>query len=750
MKIYYKYLIVLILVLLSTPFIFPQWVQTNGLYGGNINCFAISGTNLFAGTGGLDGGGIFLSTNNGTNWINAGLANISISSLAVSTTGTGGTNLFAGADGGVYLSTNNGTSWTAVNNGLTNPYVTALSVSGTNLFAGTSGYGIYLSTNNGTSWTAVNNGLTNSDVRAFAVSGTNLFAGTYGGVYLSTNNGTSWTAVNNGLTGTYSTYVNVLAVSGTNLFAGTYGGVFLSTNNGTSWTADTVGLTNSSVSSLAVNPTGTGSTNLFVGTSSGVYLSTNNGTNWINAGLANISISSLAVSITGTGGTNLFAGADGGVYLSTNNGTSWTAVDSGLTAIALSSFATFPNGVSGTNLYAGTNGGVFFSTNNGTSWTGMNMGFPANLSAFSLAVSPDNEKTGVTNLFAATWGDGVYLSTDNGNSWIAVNNGLLNTFVSSLAVFTNSVGVTNLFAGTSGGVYLSTNNGTSWSGINNGLSTDIGMYCIAISPAGTLFAERDLYEKSNYGVIFRSINDGSSWIAIDTLYTGGALEKFYFSTADVRTGKTNLLVVTFNGVFLSTDNGTNWTEVNSDWPNNYNVSSLVTSGENIFVGTEFLAYSDGVYYLSSGGVYLSTNNGTSWGNVSTGLPNPSIGSLLGTDGTNLFADANGIVWMRPLSEMITAVKYDQSNLPISYSMQQNYPNPFNPSTMINYSVPKSGLVTIKVYDILGREIATLVNGEKPTGNYNVEFNASRLSSGIYFYRMQAGNFVETKKLLLLK
>jgi hypothetical protein len=70
--------------------------------------------------------------------------------------------------------------------------------------------------------------------------------------------------------------------------------------------------------------------------------------------------------------------------------------------------------------------------------------------------------------------------------------------------------------------------------------------------------------------------------------------------------------------------------------------------------------------------------------------------------------------------------------------------------MINYSLPKSGLVTIKVYDILGKEIATLINEEKSAGNYSVQFNGNSLSSGIYFYRMQAGSFVQTKKLVLLK
>ena len=86
----------------------------------------------------------------------------------------------------------------------------------------------------------------------------------------------------------------------------------------------------------------------------------------------------------------------------------------------------------------------------------------------------------------------------------------------------------------------------------------------------------------------------------------------------------------------------------------------------------------------------------------------------------------------------------------NYTLEQNYPNPFNPVTTINYTIAAKDFVTIKVYDVLGKEIATLVNEEKPAGSYSVNFNASKLSSGVYFYRMQAGSFVETKKLILLK
>jgi hypothetical protein len=86
----------------------------------------------------------------------------------------------------------------------------------------------------------------------------------------------------------------------------------------------------------------------------------------------------------------------------------------------------------------------------------------------------------------------------------------------------------------------------------------------------------------------------------------------------------------------------------------------------------------------------------------------------------------------------------------TFALKQNYPNPFNPVTTISYQIPERGIVTIKVYDVLGNEVATLVSEEKPVGSYKVEWNAVNLPSGIYFYRMRAGNFVETKKLILLK
>ncbi|MFH0734913.1 MAG: T9SS type A sorting domain-containing protein [bacterium] len=108
------------------------------------------------------------------------------------------------------------------------------------------------------------------------------------------------------------------------------------------------------------------------------------------------------------------------------------------------------------------------------------------------------------------------------------------------------------------------------------------------------------------------------------------------------------------------------------------------------------------------------------------------------------------VWADMSPCPFTGVEKENDNLPSTYSLEQNYPNPFNPSTTINFSIPQAGLVTLKVYDLLGQEVASLVNDELAAGNYNVNFNASSLTSGIYFYSVTSNNFVATKKMMLIK
>ena len=116
----------------------------------------------------------------------------------------------------------------------------------------------------------------------------------------------------------------------------------------------------------------------------------------------------------------------------------------------------------------------------------------------------------------------------------------------------------------------------------------------------------------------------------------------------------------------------------------------------------------------------------------------------------LSASANDdkIAWYENL--LIVGIKAITNEIPIEFSLSQNYPNPFNPSTTIRFSIPEESFVTIKVFNTLGEEITTLINENIIAGNYEVDFDASKLPSGIYFYKLQSETFVETKKMVLMR
>ncbi len=379
---------------------------------------------------------------------------------------------------------------------------------------------------------------------------------------------------------------------------------------------------------------------------------------------------------------------------------------------------------SGTNIFAGTDvNGVYLSTNNGENWAKVNFGLSdSTINAFAVVGE---------RIFIGTGGGGdsggVFFSTNSGTSWSLLNNGLPNNvYITSLAV-----SGTNIFAGTlMGGVYLSTNNGKNWSQVNNGLPTN--SWILSLVANDTM-----IFAGTQVGV-FLSTNNGTNWTQVNNGLTNSYVNSLALSGKNIFAGTSG------DGVYLSQNNGISWLQVNNGLPNNSWIFSFAVSGTNIFIGTYDAT-------TNNHKVYLSTNNGAMWSQVNNGLPTNINVNSLDIIGPNIFVGTAGNgVWRCPLSEIITAIEDKQNNFPISFSLQQNYPNPFNPTTTINYSVPKTSFVTLKVYDVLGKEITTLVNHETRSGNYSVEFNASKFISGVYYYRMQAGSFVETKKLIVLK
>ena len=167
-------------------------------------------------------------------------------------------------------------------------------------------------------------------------------------------------------------------------------------------------------------------------------------------------------------------------------------------------------------------------------------------------------------------------------------------------------------------------------------------------------------------------------------------------------------------------------------------------------GASFTDANNGTVVGRAGKILRTTDGGTTW----TQQSSSTTGTLLSvsfTDSDNGTVVGSGGTILRTTNGGVTFVEEKEIDvIPTKYKLSQNFPNPFNPNTKIKYSVPQSSNVVIKVFDILGNEIEILVNEQKSLGTYEITWYAESLPSGIYFYRIQAGSFVETKKLVLLR
>ncbi|MEO8514317.1 MAG: T9SS type A sorting domain-containing protein [Ignavibacteria bacterium] len=367
---------------------------------------------------------------------------------------------------------------------------------------------------------------------------------------------------------------------------------------------------------------------------------------------------------------------------------------------------------SGSTIFTGTSGdGMFRSTNNGTSWSVMNSGL-VGLEFPAFAISG-------TNLYAGSEGAGVFLSTNNGTSW------------SSLAPLTNqnvfalAVSGSDLYAGVDGGgVFRSTNNGANW------INSTIGMTNTRITSLAIIGT--NLFAGTFGGGVFLSTNNGINWQAVIN-----GLTNLDVWTLNVDPSvPVNLYAGTGNGAFYSSNNGSSWITINNGLTDTY-IHSFAFSGTTMFAATD------------NEGVFRTTNNGTNWISMNAGLTNTTVW-VLTVSGSNIYAGTNGSgVFKRPLSEMVS-VQEISGKLPEQFSLSQNYPNPFNPTTNIKFSITKAGNVNMAIYDINGRMIEELVNGTFSAGTYQVDWNASKYSSGVYFYTIVTKEFTETKRMLLVK
>jgi len=148
------------------------------------------------------------------------------------------------------------------------------------------------------------------------------------------------------------------------------------------------------------------------------------------------------------------------------------------------------------------------------------------------------------------------------------------------------------------------------------------------------------------------------------------------------------------------------------------------------------------------GIYVTTNTGSSWTKV--GVDSTVILGLVSYGDTTFALTQDRGLFAMKSTGVLSDAQDEITQIPVNVSLLQNFPNPFNPRTTIRYQVPSTVRVSLRVYNLLGQEVAKLVDEEKTGGEHEVSLDASRLSSGIYFYRIVAGSFTQTRKLVLLK
>lgn len=388
----------------------------------------------------------------------------------------------------------------------------------------------------------------------------------------------------------------------------------------------------------------------------------------------------------------------------------WVHSDNGLTNGNVTSIIS-----TGSTMVAGTQGGgVFVSIDGGASWQVRNNGL-AIVDVRALAAIG-------SNLFAGTSGGGVYFSSDFGVNWVQRINGLNSLLTTSFAV-----NGTTIYAGTlsAGGVYRSTDNGVNWKQVNSGLGFS--------SVYSLLFNGTDLFAgTSNPNCLYRTTINDTIWQAVSI----GISQTDIVSALNIN-GINIFAGTSTDGIRRSTNYGANWQAVNNGFTL-AQVNCFASVNSNLFAG------------MNLNGVNVTTNNGANWTAINSGLPGFMNVNALLVFGTNLFAGGVGYsIYKRPLSQVVS-VNENRSSTPENFVLYDAYPNPFNPSTKIKFDVPLKALVKITISDITGREVSQLVNELFNAGSYEVNWNASDFSSGIYFYRLSTDKFTDTKKMILIK
>jgi photosystem II stability/assembly factor-like uncharacterized protein len=371
------------------------------------------------------------------------------------------------------------------------------------------------------------------------------------------------------------------------------------------------------------------------------------------------------------------------------------------------------------SIFAGSDSIIFRSMNSGASWdtlARLNSHYISILTNFNNVLFVGNSR-GVYGTSPPT--TCIFRSINNGISWDSVYAEVLGT--TQIQAYGG-----NIFANADGQLIRSTDDGLNWEVIQI-LSGEI------ISIASN---DKFLFVSVAQDSIYRSDDNGITLISL-----GNGLPSF---TNWSLVAKEDTIYTVSDSIYMSIDNGENWVSISQGFPDDKTPFGLYYFRNYLFVTT------------MDNHIYMTSLSNINWVNVSEGLVVTGHASIyiLILHKNYIFAGTHSGVWRRPLLQLVS-LDFNNSFLIDEFKLEQNYPNPLNPVTNIRYQVPKETSVIIEIFNVLGQKVRTLVNEFKAEGYYTFVWDGKDdfeqpLSSGIYLYRMTAGEFVNVKKMIMLR
>ena len=612
--------------------------------------------------------------------------------------------------------------------------------------------GVYKSTDAGNAWNRTLNVVMATDVvinpndttQALAVCG-NFKSPGYG-VYRSTDAGNSFTIVSGlpnfsgkGMFDVYQAYPNVVYASLADSTTGS-GSLWRATNFGVTWNLVSsealYGVQGWYSHFVAVHPTD--SSKVVRG---GVYIfkSTNGGTSSTQKSGTYYDMHHYAHHPTDP--NILYVVSDGGVFRSTNFGDTYQDANTGL--LTSQFYNGFSNSAQDSLMALGQVQDHFgYKYIGSPSWPSGGVD--------EIGWTAINQQTDMIQYAGNRGGGGIFKSTNRGVSFSSTSGSFTGVSCWNTPFVLSKSNPNVLYFGRSV-IFKTTNAGASWSATNGGAPLDGNPpLCMAVAPTNPDTVFVGTVPGTVRPHVFRTTNGGTSWTDV----TGTLPNRYYLDLA-VDPNNSRVVYAAIGGfdtarVAKSTNAGLSWTDISGTLPNVPTTALAVdpSNSNHVYVGNDL-------------GVFVSTNGGDNWMSFNEGFPEAVILADLVLSPSNRVLRAathsNG-VYERKLLSATTDVA-DQIEIPSGFRLEQNYPNPFNPTTEIRYQTPEVSHVSLKVYDILGREVATLVDEVKEAGVYNYQFSVhnSQFASGVYFYRLsvrtpsgQANGVSITKKMMLIR